>query len=92
MLRRNSIRDLLICLERIPRRYFGPKSSPPAELTQIGSISDTIRKALRGSICKYEENVASAQQRESRYQSIDDTIVQLFISQASVLMARIDRI
>ena len=28
----------------------------------------------------------------SRYQSIDDTIVQLFISQASVLMTRIDRI
>jgi hypothetical protein len=27
-----------------------------------------------------------------QYQSIDDTIVQLFIAQASVLMTRVDRI
>jgi len=29
---------------------------------------------------------------QSRYQSIDDTIVQLFISQVSVLIARVERI
>ena len=30
--------------------------------------------------------------KESRYQSMADTIVQLFISQACVLMARVERI
>jgi hypothetical protein len=63
------------------------------ELTQISSIFSTIRKVLRGSVCKHEEMwQAPHQQKEIGYQSIDDTIVQLFISQASVLMTRVDRI
>jgi hypothetical protein len=36
--------------------------------------------------------VASDLWQESRYQSIDDTIVQLFLCQASVVMTRVDRI
>jgi len=36
--------------------------------------------------------VAGAHRQESLYQGIDDTIVQLFISQASVLMTRVGRI
>jgi hypothetical protein len=35
---------------------------------------------------------ASAHQQESRYKGIDDTIVQLFISQASGLITRVERI
>jgi dimethylhistidine N-methyltransferase len=35
---------------------------------------------------------ASAHWQESRYQSFDDTVVQFFISQASVLMTHVDRI
>jgi hypothetical protein len=45
----------------------------------------------RSSVRKPEE-LATRRLALERYQSIDDTIVQLFISQASVLMARIDRI
>ena len=35
--------------------------------------------------------MGSAHSQESRYQSIDDTIVQLFISEASVLIAGVAR-
>ena len=60
--------------------------------TQLSGIFDSISKVLRGSVCDYEETLQALIQQGSRYQSIDDTIVQLFISQSSVLMSRVDRI
>jgi hypothetical protein len=38
------------------------------------------------------EKGGNSHQQGGRYRSIDDTIVQLFISQASVLMTRVGRI
>jgi len=43
----------------------------------------------RRSVCAPEEMRRALIEQESRYQSIDDTIVQLFISQASALIGNL---
>ena len=60
-------------------------------VSSVARLSENRRSLFHANALPTRAESTSHRPAVERYQSIDDTIVQLFISQASVLMSRVDR-
>lgn len=69
-----------------------PSHKSTDDAPTVAKILPESFSCLLGALLQRVRNVGPGWLSVTQYQSIDDTIVQLFIPQASVVMTRVDRI